>query len=82
MENERERMKDLVEIDLGDLVGYPGPVRLGHVVTESPVGQELSHLEKVLLLFSLGFLRGRGRRVRVLHRRRRRSSTEASDEAE
>ena len=55
------------------------------MVPDSPVGQELSQLEKVLLLFSLGLLRGRRRRrVRVLRRRRRgrRSSAEASEKVE
>ena len=59
---QRERERDLVEIDLGDLVRDASPVSLGHVVSESPVGQKLSHLEQVLLLFSFGFFRGRGRR--------------------
>lgn len=56
---------------------------LRHVVPDSPVGQELRQLEEVLLLSSLGLLRGRRRGgVRVFRRRRRRSSAEASEEVE
>ena len=79
---ERERERDLVEIDLGDLVRDASPVSLGHVVSESPVGQKLSHLEQVLLLFSFGFFRGRGRRWSSSSRVIRWSSTEASKEIE
>ena len=78
----RERERDLVEIDLGDLVRDASPVSLGHVVSESPVGQKLSHLEQVLLLFSFGFFRGRGRRWSSSSRVIRWSSTEASKEVE
>ena len=77
-----QRERDLVEIDLGDLVRDASPVSLGHVVSESPVGQKLSHLEQVLLLFSFGFFRGRGRRWSSSSRVIRWSSTEASKEIE
>lgn len=78
----RERERDLVEIDLGDLVRDASPVSLGHVVSESPVGQKLSDLEQVLLLFSFGFFGGRGRRWSSSSRVIRWSSTEASEEVE
>lgn len=55
-----ERERDLVEIDLGDLVRDVGPVGLGHVESESPIGQKLGHLEQVLLLLlTLGLVRRR-----------------------
>lgn len=74
----------LVEIDLGDLVGDAGPVSLGHVVPDAPVGKELSHLEQVLLLLPLRLLRRSGRRSAARRRRRRRRSggAEVSEEAE
>lgn len=80
---ERERRNYLVEIDFGDLVRDASPVGFSHVVADSPVGQELSDLEEVLLLLALRFLGGgRGRRrARVLGRRRRRSA-KASEEVQ
>lgn len=73
----------LVEPNLGNLVRNTGPVSLGHEIPESTSWENLSHLEKVLLLFSLA-LRGSCRVCRWFRRgrRSRRSGTEVSEEAE
>lgn len=42
--------KDLVEIDLGQLVGDVSPVGLRHLIADPPFGKELYHVEQVLLL--------------------------------
>ena len=56
---------DLVEVDLGDVVGDVAPGGLGDLVADAPVGQELHHVEQVLLL---------PRPLRLSLRRRRRRS--------
>ena len=41
---------NLVQIDLGELVGDILPVGLSHLIADPPVGEELYHVEQVLLL--------------------------------
>jgi hypothetical protein len=59
----------LVEVNLGDLVGDVAPGRLGDLVPDAPLRQELHHVEQVLLLPLLRLLRHRlGHRRRPLRR--------------
>lgn len=55
---------NLVEVDLGDLVGDVAPGGLGDLVAHAPRRQELHHVEQVLLLLPP---------LRLLRRLRRRS---------
>ena len=55
----RGRVDHLVEVDLGDLVGDVAPSGLGDLVSDAPPGQELHHIEQVLLLPLLRLLRRR-----------------------
>jgi hypothetical protein len=59
----------LVEVDLGDLVGNVAPGRLGDLVPDAPLRQELHNVEQVLLLPLLRLLRHRLRRRRRTLRR-------------
>jgi hypothetical protein len=59
----------LVEVDLGDLVGNVAPGRLGDLVPDAPLRQELHNVEQVLLLPFLRLLRHRLRRRRRTLRR-------------
>jgi len=70
------RVQYLVEIDFGDLVRYIGPMRFSQVVSDTPMRQELSHLEEVLLLssFRYGCFMFRVLSTGCRRRRRRRSS--------
>lgn len=79
MECERKRIsasEHLVEVDLGDLVGDVAPGGLGDLVPDAPPGQELHHVEQVLLLPPL--LRLLRRRLRRTVCRRRGAATQGS----